>query len=197
MDFRNLSDNRHSCLNLTKGSVLDLSKSAPHLRKAALCGGWDMVAVGPSADLDLAAFLLNDQGRISSGDNVIFFNHMSAPGISLDGDNRTGAGDGDDERISIDLDSIDRNVSDIVFAITIYDGVNKKQTFGMIKNAYVRLVDSDNDDKEVCRYPLTDLYASDTALVACRLHRNSTGWEFEAIGDGLIGDLNTIADRYM
>lgn len=106
MDFTRLNNGSQPSLNLSKGNVLDLTKQAPALKNCVLGGGWDMAVAGPTADLDLAAFLIEDSGRVTQvPQDVIFFNNMSAPGIRLEGDNRTGEGDGDDERIQINLDT--------------------------------------------------------------------------------------------
>lgn len=144
----NTATNSPQILNLQKNQVLDLTKHAPALKRAILAGGWDVATSGASADLDIAAFLLDSNGRIHSANDVIFFNHMESTGIVLEGDNRTGSGDGDDER-------------------------------------------------EICRYNLTEDYGTDTAVIACSLNRVGNGWEMQAVGEGMIGDLNTIASRYM
>ena len=122
---------------------------------------------------------------------------MEARGIRLEGDNRTGAGDGDDERIDIDLDQIDPRIQKIVFLIVIFDAYNKKQTFGMINNSFVRLLDADDNEREICRYPLKERYSTDTAITVCSINRTQRGWEFEAIGEGAVGDLNSLLSRYM
>lgn len=194
MDFTRLNNGSQPSLNLSKGNVLDLTKQAPALKNCVLGGGWDMAVAGPTADLDLAAFLIEDSGVPQ---DVIFFNNMSAPGIRLEGDNRTGEGDGDDERIQINLDAIEPRITRIIFFMTIFEAVSKKQTFGMIKNAFVRLLDADNNDAEICRYQLTDNYSADTAVTACSLNRGPNGWQFEAIGEGTIADLNGLLSRYM
>lgn len=198
MDFTRLNNGSQPSLNLSKGNVLDLTKQAPALKNCVLGGGWDMAVAGPTADLDLAAFLIEDSGRVTQvPKDVIFFNNMSAPGIRLEGDNRTGEGDGDDERIQINLDAIEPRITRIIFFMTIFEAVSKKQTFGMIKNAFVRLLDADNNDAEICRYQLTDNYSADTAVTACSLNRGPNGWQFEAIGEGTIADLNGLLSRYM
>ena len=198
MDFTRLNNGSQPSLNLSKGNVLDLTKQAPALKNCVLGGGWDMAVAGPTADLDLAAFLIEDSGRVTQvPQDVIFFNNMSTPGIRLEGDNRTGEGDGDDERIQINLDTIEPRITRIIFFMTIFEAVSKKQTFGMIKNAFVRLLDADNNDAEICRYQLTDNYSADTAVTACSLNRGPNGWQFEAIGEGTIADLNGLLSRYM
>lgn len=199
MNFGNLnSGSAMPTLNLQKGATLDLTKAAPALHKAILGGGWDVVTQGPDADLDLAAFMLNSRGKVERiPDDVIFFNNMSAPGIRLEGDNRTGAGEGDDERIDIDLDNIPDRICSIVFCIVIFNAQQNKQSFGMVKNAFVRLLNADENEKEICRYDLTHNYATDTAMVACALNRNARGWEFQALGDSYIADLNGLLAKYV
>lgn len=174
-----------------------MSKHAPSLRKAILGGGWDVIANGPSADLDLSAFLVSNTGKIQNvpGD-VVFFGNMSSNGVTLTGDNRTGAGDGDDEQIIINLEQVPSHISKIVFSITIYEATTRRQTFGMVQNAFVRLVDEDTGS-EICNYQLTSNYATDTAVTACALNRTATGWEFEAIGTGTVADLNGLLSQYL
>lgn len=185
-------------LNLQKNQVLDLTKHAPALTKAILAGGWDVTVSGASADLDIAAFLCDEHDRITSADDVIYFNHKTSQGIELEKDNLTGEGDGDDERIDIDLTQIPSKYKKIVFAIVIFDAQVKKQSFGMVRNAFVRLLDANDNEREICRYNLTDNYSTSTAVIACALNRNTNGgWDFEAMGEGLIGDLNTIAAKLM
>lgn len=198
MTSRSFNSSSAPSLNLNKGGVLDLTKAAPSLHQAILGGGWDVVVNGPDADLDLAAFMLDDSGHVRRvPDDVIFFNNMQAQGIALESDNRTGAGDGDDERISIDLDKIENRISKIIFCVTIFDAQSRRQSFGMVKNAYVRLLNREENEKEICRFNLTDNYGTDTALIACSLNRGVRGWEFEAIGDSYVADLNNLLQKYI
>lgn len=203
MNFGNLSGTNGSTeplLNLKKsGDFLDLSKHAPALKHAIVAGGWDASACGPSADLDLAAFMLYENGRIKTANDVIYFGdgHNSAPGITYGGDNRTGEGDGDDETIDVILANLNPEIKSIVFAVVIYEAATKNQTFGMVKNAFIRLLDANNNNKEVVRYNLTDDYGSNTAIRVCSLDRTPSGWQFTAIGKGLVGDLNTVASLYV
>lgn len=191
MNFTNLQN--QNTLNLRKNDILDLTKAAPTLNNCMLAAGWDIMAHGVNADLDISAFLLDSNER---GIGVVYFNAMQANGIQLMGDNRTGRGDGDDEQIMISLNDIDSNVQSIIFNITIYNAANLHQTFGMVKNAYVRLVDTDTD-KEICRYPLTSDFSTDTAVIVCSLKRNNENWEFHALGEGFIGNLQDLYNRYL
>ena len=143
-------------LNLQKNDILDLTKKNPGLKKVILGAGWDISRNGADFDLDIAAFLLDSNNKFNTVSNVIFFNNPNGQGITLGGDNRTGAGDGDDERILIDLQAIDSNIAKIAFVVTIHNAQAKRQTFGMIDNSYVRLLDAENNEKELCRFNLKE-----------------------------------------
>ena len=185
-------------LNLKKNDVLDLTKAAPALKNVILGAGWDVAETGPSFDLDIAAFLLNAQGRVANpATDVVFFNQMNQKGIRLEGDNLTGAGEGDDERIDISLDQIDPSIQRIVFFVTIFEADKKHQTFGMVNNSYVRLLDADNNEAELCRFELKENVSTSTAITFAELYKGDHGWNFKAIGDGSVGDLNTLISGYM
>lgn len=200
MNLTSIGNNKQpqNLLNLKKNDMLDLTKVAPSLKNVILGAGWDAAVRGATLDLDIAAFLLNENDRVADiSTDVIYFNNMSSTGIRLEGDNLTGDGDGDDERIDIDLSLIPSNISRIVFFVTIYNAEAKKQTFGMVNNSYVRLLDADNNEKEVLRYELKGKYSTDTALTFAELIREGRGWTFHAIGEGSVGDLNTLLSRYI
>lgn len=180
-------------LDLSKGAVLDLTKRNPGLTKVKVGAGWDVAQSGTDFDLDISAFLLSDAGKITSGNDVIFYNHMQMAGIQLSGDNRTGAGNGDDETINVDLSAIPAQYSKIVFCVSIDQAVARRQTFGMVQNAYIRLMDAANGDKELCRFSLRDDYSTDTAVIFAELRRNNGDWDFATLGEGKQGDLNTLA----
>lgn len=186
-------------LNLNKGGILDLAKVAPSLTNVIVGCGWDVASNGPTADLDASAILVPKNAPISSqnvSQHIVFYNNLEVQGVRSLGDNRTGAGDGDDEQIIVQLNDVPSTIDRIVFVVTIFDATVKRQSFGMIKNAYVRLVNQETDE-EICRYELSNDYATDTAVEFCSLNRTDRGWEFEAIGKGFIGDLNTILTNYM
>ncbi len=179
----------HVTVPLQKNTVLDLNKVAPSLENLDLGAGWDIASMGSDYDLDISAFLLGANNKISSASDVIYFNNMSAPGIHLNGDNRTGAGEGDDEVISVNLKQIASNVEKILLAVTIYDAVNRRQTFGQVNNSYIRLIDK-NGNKEIARFDLKDNYSTETAVIFGELVRNGSNWAFHSIGDGHQVDLN-------
>lgn len=186
-------------LDLSKGAVLDLVKEEPGLKRAILGAGWDASTNGVSIDLDIAALLLRDDGKITGTNDVIYFNHMEISGIKLNKDDRTGSSSdgGDDETIDIEFDKIPAEYKSIVFVVSIYDGTKNKQTFGMVNNSYVRLVNSDTGE-EICHTCLKGDYSSSTAVIFARLNRGANGWQFEAILEGkVVQDLNGIAALYM
>ena len=193
----NTSDNGVNALNLKKNDILNLAKKNPGLKKVILGAGWDVASGGQDFDLDIAAFLLNANGKVQNiPDDVIFFNNMQGQGIYLEGDNRTGAGEGDDERIRIDLESIPAHVQKIVFVVTIHEAQVKRQTFGMVENSYVRLLDEENNEREICRFNLKENGSTVTSVIFSELYKQNGEWQFKAIGEGKIADLNGVLALY-
>ncbi|MBQ3421376.1 MAG: TerD family protein, partial [Romboutsia sp.] len=160
------NNNTMGALNLQKNDILDLTKKNPGLEKVILGAGWDVASMGQDFDIDIAAFLLNENGKVGQIPNdVIFFNNKFGDGITLLGDNRTGAGDGDDERIQIDLSKIRNDIQKIVFIVTIHEAQPRRQTFGMVNNSYVRLLDEKNNEKELCRFNLKENGSTVTSVI--------------------------------
>ena len=196
--FNSNNNNNVNALNLQKNDILDLTKKNPGLKRVILGAGWDVATMGQDFDLDIAAFLLNNNNKVARiPDDVIFFNNMEGQGIRLEGDNRTGAGEGDDERIQIDLSMIRNDIAKIIFVVTIHNAQLKRQTFGMVENSYVRLLDAENDEKEVCRFNLKENGSTVTSVIFAELYRDGNEWRFKAIGDGKIADLNVILSLYI
>ena len=190
--------NNVNALNLKKNDILNLAKKNPGLKKVILGAGWDVASGGQDFDLDIAAFLLNANGKVQNiPDDVIFFNNMQGQGIYLEGDSRKGAGEGDDERIRIDLESIPAHVQKIVFVVTIHEAQAKRQTFGMVENSYVRLLDEENNEREICRFNLKENGSTVTSVIFSELYKQNGEWQFKAIGEGKIADLNGILGIYM
>lgn len=183
-------------LNLQKNDILDLTKRNPGLKKVVVGAGWDIAAGGADFDVDIAAFLLDANNKFNTVENVIFFNNKQGQGITLGADNRTGAGDGDDERINIDLSQINSNIQKIVFIVTIHNAKEKRQTFGMINNSYVRLMDEMQGEKELCRFNLKENGSTATSVIFSELYRDGMEWQFKALGEGKIGNLNEILALY-
>ena len=189
-------------LNLQKNDILDLSKKDPSLKNILLGGGWDVakkgfIGFGADYDLDLIALLLGEDGKlIKSSKSVIYYNDMVGQGIKLHGDNRTGEGEGDDEKISISLDKLPIECKKVVFAVTIYDAVRRRQSFSKVKNAYVRLVNEDKGNEEICRYNLTEDGGNNTGIIFAELFKENGNWQFKAIGKLLDATVSTLSQMY-
>ena len=191
-----ISNQSAGILNLNKNDILDLTKRNPGLKKVSLGAGWDIANNGLDYDLDIAAFLLDSNNKFNTVSNIIFFNNKESQGISLAGDNRTGAGEGDDEVININLEEINPNIAKIVFFVTIHEAQAKRQTFGMVENSYVRLVDLENNKREICRFNLKENGSTATSVIFAELNRKGSEWQFKAIGEGKIADLNGVLALY-
>ena len=191
-----ISNQSAGILNLNKNDILDLTKKNPGLKKVRLGAGWDIANNGLDYDLDIAAFLLDSNNKFNTVSNIIFFNNKESQGISLAGDNRTGAGEGDDEVININLEEINSNIAKIVFVVTIHEAQAKRQTFGMVENSYVRLVDLENNKREICRFNLKENGSTATSVIFAELNRKGSEWQFKAIGEGKIADLNGVLALY-
>ena len=191
-----ISNQSAGILNLNKNDILDLTKRNPGLKKVSLGAGWDIANNDLDYDLDIAAFLLDSNNKFNTVSNIIFFNNKESQGISLAGDNRTGAGEGDDEVININLEEINPNIAKIVFVVTIHEAQAKRQTFGMVENSYVRLVDLENNKREICRFNLKENGSTATSVIFAELNRKGSEWQFKAIGEGKIADLNGVLALY-
>lgn len=177
-------------LDLSKNMTLDITKRNPGLKRLVVGAGWDTAAAGSDIDLDIIMFGCGAGDKVTNTSNVVFFNNMTIPGVRLNGDNRTGEGEGDDETIDVDLSAVSPDIQSLVVCVSIYDAVNRRQTFGMVNNSYVRILDKDQGDKELCHFILKDDYSTDTAVVFAKLVRNGSDWDFVTIGDGKQADIN-------
>lgn len=183
---------------LTKGGNVNLSKEAPGLKNISVGLGWDIRATdGAAFDLDASAFMLKADGKVRSDADFIFFNNSkSADGsVQHTGDNRTGAGDGDDEVIKIDLSRVPADVEKVAFTVTIYDGQARNQSFGQVNRAYIRVV-NDAGGVEVARYDLSEDASTVTAMIFGELYRAGGDWKFKAIGQGFNQGLGPLAANF-
>ena len=160
----------HALLKKITDEILDLTKRNPGLKSVALGAGWDISYGGVDFDIDIAAFMLDANNKFNTVSNVIFFNNKQGQGIALSADNRTGAGEGDDETITIQLDQISSDIQKIVFVVTIHEAQNRRQTFGMVNNSYVRLLDTANNDRELCRFNLKENGSTVTSVIFAELY---------------------------
>ena len=183
-----------SGLNLSKAQKVDITKGA-NLREIAVAAGWDIAgAAGGSYDLDI--FLVGlDASNNPIPNKVVFFNQKDGiGGCQLNGDNLTGEGDSDDETITINVPAIEPGVESLVLAINIFDAANRGQNFGMVRNAYVRIYNKDNNE-ELVKFDLSEDYGVNTAVVAGKLYKHNEEWKFQAMGEGLVGDINDVATK--
>ena len=193
-----LSDNK--VINLKKGQRINLSKDGVNLERIMVGLGWDAneFDTGGAFDLDASAFLLGDNGKVTSENDFVFYHapeHYSGA-VKHTGDNRTGSGDGDDEQIFVDLSKVPSHISRIAFTVTIYDAARLNQNFGMVKNSYIRLLD-DTTGKELLRYDLGEDYSIETAIVFAEIYRkNGSTWAFNAVGQGFQGGLGALCGHY-
>ena len=186
-------------ISLKKGQKVSLTKGNPGLKNVVVGLGWDTNAydTGSDFDLDAAAFCLTDSGKVSSQNDFVFFgnlNHQSGA-VSHLGDNLTGAGDGDDEQIKIDLSKIPGEITKIAFTVTIYEAEARRQNFGQVSNAFVRIFD-ENTGEELLRYDLGEDFSIETAVVFGELYKNADEWKFNAIGSGYQGGLAALCNMY-
>ena len=186
-------------IQLSKGQRIDLTKTNPALKNIVIGLGWDVKNFdgGEEFDLDASAFLLNAQGKCRQDTDFIFYNNLRSPEGSVEhtGDNRTGEGDGDDEQIKVHLDKVPTDVERIAITVTIHDAEARRQNFGQVTNAFVRLVDEDLG-KEILRFDLGEDFSIETAVVFCELYKSGQEWKFNAVGSGYQGGLGALVNAY-
>ncbi|KSW28484.1 MULTISPECIES: TerD family protein [unclassified Pseudomonas] len=185
-------------LSLQKGGNLSLSKEAPGLTKILVGLGWDPRSTdGAQFDLDASAFLLNTSGKVRGDADFIFYNQLKSPDGSVEhtGDNRDGAGEGDDEAIKVDLSRVPADVDKIAFTVTIHDAENRRQNFGQVSNSFIRIVNEANG-AEIVRYDLAEDASTETAMIFAELYRHNSEWKFRAVGQGYAGGLKALANGY-
>lgn len=186
-------------VNLSKGQKVDLTKTNPGLTKIMVGLGWDINKYdsGSDFDLDAAAFLLGADGKAASEADFVFYNnkeHASGSVVHM-GDNKTGAGDGDDEVINIDLSAVPANVDKIDFTVTIFEADARNQNFGQVNNAYIRILNQENGE-ELIHFDLGEDFSIETAVVVAELYRYNGEWKFNAIGSGFSGGLAALCRNF-
>ena len=185
-------------VSLSKGGNVSLSKEEPGLKKILIGLGWDVrLTDGSAFDLDASLFVLKSDGKVRSEKDFIFFNNLkSADGmIEHTGDNLTGAGEGDDEVIKVNLERLSADIEKLVIGVTIYDADTRKQNFGMVDSAFIRIVNQDNN-REIVRFDLSEDMSVETAMLFGELYRHGSDWKFRAVGQGFKGGLGAMAINY-
>ncbi len=186
-------------INLSKGQKVDLTKGNPGLKKIMAGLGWDVNAFdsGQDFDLDAAAFMCGADGKCPTDKEFIFYGNLEheSGAVKHMGDNLTGAGEGDDEQILIDLSAIPANIEKIAFTVTIYDSDARMQNFGQVSNSFIRIVDEESNT-ELIRYDLGEDFSIETAVVVGELYKHGGEWKFNAIGSGFQGGLKALCAHY-
>jgi tellurium resistance protein TerD len=185
-------------VSLTKGGNVSLTKEAPGLTNVIVGLGWDVrTTTGTEFDLDASAIVAGADGKVLSDKHFIFFNNLVTPDGTVEhtGDNLTGEGEGDDEQVKINLAGIGSDADKIVFMVSIYQGDERGQSFGQVRNAFIRVVNA-ADSKEIARYDLSEDASTETAMVFGEVYRSGADWKFRAVGQGYASGLAGIARDY-
>ena len=186
-------------INLQKGQKVSLTKGNPGLSKVVVGVGWDVnqFDTGGAFDLDGAAFLVTENGKVSRGEDFVFYGNLTHPSGSVQhmGDNLTGEGEGDDEQIKVNLSAVPANIAKSVFTVTIYDAETRRQNFGQVSNAFIRIYNEDTGE-EMLRYDLGEDFSIETAAVFGELYKNGNEWKFNAIGSGYQGGLAALCASF-
>lgn len=186
-------------INLQKGQKVSLTKGNPGLSKIVVGLGWDVKRfdTGRDFDLDTAAFLLGENGKVLRNEDFVFYGNKLHDSSSVEhlGDNLTGAGDGDDEQIKVDLSLVPANITKIIFTVTIYEAEQRRQNFGQVNNAFIRIYNEVNGE-ELLQYDLDEDFSIETAVVFGELYKRGGEWKFNAIGSGYQGGLAALCENY-
>lgn len=185
-------------VSLSKGGNVSLSKEAPGLKAVRVGLGWDTrVTDGSGFDLDASVFLLNEGGKVRSDADFVFYNNKNGGNGSVvhQGDNTTGEGSGDDEVVAVTLDQLPADIQKLSFAVTIHEAEGRRQNFGMVSNAFIRVLNADGGT-EIARYDLSEDASTETAMIFGELYRHNGEWKFKAIGQGFAGGLGPLAQSF-
>ncbi|HBF2015718.1 TPA: TerD family protein, partial [Clostridioides difficile] len=172
---------------LKKGQKIDLTKGNPGLKNIKLGLGWDTNSFdsGYDYDLDVSVFMVGESQRVEKDEDFIFYNNLKHPSGAVEhlGDNRTGEGDGDDEEILVNLETMPKHIQKIAVTVTIYEAAERRQNFGQVSNSYIRVLNSENDE-EILRYDLGEEFSIETAITVCEIYKYNGEWKFSAVGAG-------------
>ena len=185
-------------VSLSKGGNVSLSKEAPGLTALTIGLGWNArVTDGAAFDLDAVVFMCGEDGKVLTDQHFVFYGNKVSPESSVQhmGDNQTGAGDGDDETVKIDLGKVPAEVKKMVFGVTIHEAEGRKQSFGQVDGAYMRALNS-SDNAELAKYDLSEDYSTETALIFGEVYRNGAEWKMKAVGAGFAGGLAPLAKAH-
>jgi tellurium resistance protein TerD len=186
-------------INLSKGDRINLAKEAPSMKKSGVGLAWDINATdtGKDFDLDVSVFMLGQNGKIPNEKFFVFYNNLKSPEQAVEslGDDRTGEGGGDDETIYVELGKVDPAIQEILFVVTIHEAEQRRQNFGQVRNAYIRIYDRETE-AEILKYELDEDFSRETALEFGRLYKKDGDWRFQAVGQGFNTGLQAFVDKY-
>ena len=185
-------------ISLQKGGNLSLSKTDPGLREVLVGLGWAArTSDGTDFDLDASLFMVRENGKVRGDHDFIFYNQLTSTCGSVEhtGDNKTGAGEGDDEALKIRLADVPADIARLVIAVTIHEAESRRQNFGMVQDAFVRIVNLETD-AEIVRFDLSEDYSTETAMIFAEIYRYNGEWKFRAVGQGYAGGLAALAIQH-
>ena len=185
-------------VSLSKGGNVSLSKEAPGLSNIVIGLGWDTRSTdGSDFDLDASMFVLKEDNKVRSDSDFIFYNNKTGADGAVEhlGDNLTGEGEGDDEQIKVNLNAVPQDVANLAVGVTIHEADTRRQNFGMVSNAFIRVING-ADNSEIARYDLSEDASTETAMIFGELYRNGAEWKFKAVGQGFQGGLGPLARNY-
>lgn len=186
-------------ISLQKGQKVDLTKTNPGLKRVYVGLGWDTNKYdgGFAFDLDASVFLLGESGKVTSDGDFVFYNNKKHSSNSVEhlGDNLTGAGDGDDEQVKVNLELVPQDIQRIAFTVTINEAAERRQNFGQVSNAFIRVCDEETG-QELIRYDLGEDFSIETAIVVGELYRHGGEWKFNALGSGFQGGLAALCNNF-
>lgn len=185
-------------ISLSKGGNVSLSKIAPGIKEVRVGLGWDVRRTdGAAFDIDASAFVLSDQSKVRNDSDFIFYNNRKSTCGNIEhlGDNRTGEGEGDDEQVRINLEALAPEINKVAVSVTIHEADSRKQNFGQIQNAFIRVVNT-ADNAELARYDLSEDFSTETAVIFGEVYRNGAEWKFRAVGQGFAGGLGPLARNF-
>jgi len=183
---------------LIKGANISLSRTDPSLERILIGLGWKARETeGVDFDLDASAFLLGENGKVARDEDFIFYNQLTSTCGSVEhtGDNLTGAGEGDDEALKIDLVKLPSTIKRVVVCVTIHEADSRGQNFGQVSEAFIRIANLD-DDHEIARFDLSEDYSTETAMIFGEVYRRGDEWKFKAVGQGFSGGLAALCHQF-
>lgn len=188
-----------SRVSLVKGERVSLTKENGTLNQILVGLGWDVnQSGGADFDLDASVFMVGASGKVENDKHFVFFNNLKSPEGSIvhTGDNLTGDGDGDDESLKVILSKVPASVEKLIFTVTIYQAKQRRQNFGQVSNAFIRIVD-ETTGREIQRFDLTEDYSHANSIIAGEIYRHGTEWKFNAVGEGVVDEIDGLVSRYM